>query len=96
MKINEAAIKKLATLLDETGLSEIEVVEGEQVIRVSKGGTTIASGGSVHAATAMSSSGNSPRSVLKLLEWVSKVPNALEISTNRTPASTNRRASNAP
>ena len=38
MKINESAIRKLAKLLDETGLSEIEVVEGEQVIRVSKGG----------------------------------------------------------
>ncbi len=38
MKINESAIRKLAKLLEETGLSEIEVVEGEQVIRVNKGG----------------------------------------------------------
>jgi acetyl-CoA carboxylase biotin carboxyl carrier protein len=42
MKINEGAIRKLADLLEETGLSEIEVVEGEQVIRVSRGG--VASG----------------------------------------------------
>lgn len=37
MKINEGAIRKLATLLDETGLTEIEVVEGDQVIRVNRG-----------------------------------------------------------
>lgn len=37
MKINEAAIRKLAKLLEETGLGEIEVVEGEQAIRVSTG-----------------------------------------------------------
>ncbi|HTK85904.1 MAG TPA: acetyl-CoA carboxylase biotin carboxyl carrier protein [Patescibacteria group bacterium] len=39
MKINEAAIRKLAKLLEETGLGEIEVVEGEQAIRVSTGGS---------------------------------------------------------
>src|SRR5262249_41595459 len=49
MKINESAIRKLAKLLEETGLGEIEVVEGEQVIRVSRGGT---SGGHHHAAPA--------------------------------------------
>lgn len=38
MKIDEQAIRKLAELLDETKLSEIEVSEGEQVIRVSRGG----------------------------------------------------------
>lgn len=38
MKINKEAIRKLAELLEETGLSEIEVAEGDQVIRVSKGG----------------------------------------------------------
>lgn len=38
MKINEGAIRKLAGLLEETGLAEIEVVEGEQVIRVSRSG----------------------------------------------------------
>jgi acetyl-CoA carboxylase biotin carboxyl carrier protein len=38
MKIDEQAIRKLAELLDETKLTEIEVAEGEQVIRVARGG----------------------------------------------------------
>lgn len=38
MKVNEDAIRKLAGLLEETGLTEIEVAEGEQVIRVNRGG----------------------------------------------------------
>lgn len=37
MKIDAKAIKKLAELLDETGLNEIEVAEGDQMIRVNKG-----------------------------------------------------------
>lgn len=45
MKIDSKAIKQLAKLLDETGLNEIEVAEGEQLIRVNKGmmvaGTTM-------------------------------------------------------
>lgn len=39
MKIDKAAIRELAGLLDETGLTEIEVAEGEQKIRVARGGT---------------------------------------------------------
>jgi acetyl-CoA carboxylase biotin carboxyl carrier protein len=46
MKIDEQAIRKLAELLDETKLTEIEVAEGEQVIRVARGGM-IASGAGV-------------------------------------------------
>ena len=38
MKINEDAIRQLAELLNETGLTEIEVAEGEKFIRVNKGG----------------------------------------------------------
>ena len=38
MKIDEAAIRKLAKLLDETGLNEIEVEDNGQSLRVSKGG----------------------------------------------------------
>jgi acetyl-CoA carboxylase biotin carboxyl carrier protein len=45
MKIDEQAIRKLAELLDETKLTEIEVAEGEQIIRVSRGGAVMASGG---------------------------------------------------
>ena len=45
MKIDSKAIRELADLLDETGLTEVEVAEGDKVIRVSKGGTVIAGGG---------------------------------------------------
>ena len=38
MKIDDAAIRQLAKLLEETGLTEIEVAEGEKLIRVNKGG----------------------------------------------------------
>jgi acetyl-CoA carboxylase biotin carboxyl carrier protein len=37
MKIDSDAIRQLAQLLDETGLTEIEVAEGEKMIRVGKG-----------------------------------------------------------
>lgn len=42
MKINADAIRELAELLDETGLTEIEVADGDQSIRVNKGGMMIA------------------------------------------------------
>ncbi|MCB9988185.1 MAG: acetyl-CoA carboxylase biotin carboxyl carrier protein [Rhodospirillales bacterium] len=45
MKIDENAIRKLAELLDETGLSEIEIAEGEQSLRVSKGGSQVVTAG---------------------------------------------------
>jgi acetyl-CoA carboxylase biotin carboxyl carrier protein len=37
MKIDADAIRQLADLLEETGLTEIEVAEGEKLIRVNKG-----------------------------------------------------------
>jgi acetyl-CoA carboxylase biotin carboxyl carrier protein len=37
MKIDSDAILQLSKLLEETGLTEIEVAEGEKMIRVSKG-----------------------------------------------------------
>jgi len=48
MKIDKAAIRQLAELLDETGLTEIEVAEGESAIRVARGGVAVASA-PVHA-----------------------------------------------
>lgn len=45
MKIDEEAIRQLARLLDETGLNEIEVAEGEQMIRVNKGGAALGMAG---------------------------------------------------
>ena len=41
MKIDVKAIRQLAELLDETGLTEIEVADGEQMIRVNKGGSFV-------------------------------------------------------
>src|SRR5688572_32591635 len=38
MKIDAKAIRQLSDLLAETGLTEIEVAEGDQMIRVNKGG----------------------------------------------------------
>ncbi len=45
MKIDEKAIKQLADLLNETGLTEIEVAEGDNLVRVNKGGTVVQSTG---------------------------------------------------
>ena len=42
MKIDTKAIEKIAELLEKTGSSEIEVKDGDQSIRVSKGGTVVA------------------------------------------------------
>jgi acetyl-CoA carboxylase biotin carboxyl carrier protein len=50
MKIDSKAIKELAALLNETGLSEIEVADGDQAIRVAKGGATIVQGFTPNAA----------------------------------------------
>jgi acetyl-CoA carboxylase biotin carboxyl carrier protein len=52
MKIDAEAIRQLADLLDETGLTEIEVAEGEKLIRVNKGGVVIPSHGGHHAPSA--------------------------------------------
>lgn len=59
MKVDTKAIKKLAELLDETGLTEIEVAEGEQVIRVNKGGNVQANTAS--APTTMRSDPTEPQ-----------------------------------
>ena len=44
MKIDTKSIKELAELLEETGLSEIEVADGSKSIRVAKGGGVVVSG----------------------------------------------------
>lgn len=51
MKIDSDAIKELAKLLDETGLNEIEVADGDKGIRVSKGGGMVVAAGAPAAAT---------------------------------------------
>lgn len=62
MKIDSKAIKQLAKLLDDTGLNEIEVAEGDQMIRVNKG--MMMSGGAMMQAApvAMSSDPTVPQS----------------------------------
>lgn len=42
--VDEALVRKLANLMDDTGLSEIEYRSGEQVLRVSRGGGVVAVG----------------------------------------------------
>jgi acetyl-CoA carboxylase biotin carboxyl carrier protein len=51
MKIDPKTIKELAKLLEQTGLTEIEVAEGDKVIRVSKGATAVVSSGGAPAYT---------------------------------------------
>jgi acetyl-CoA carboxylase biotin carboxyl carrier protein len=41
MKFDADAIRELARLLEETGLNEIEVADGDKTIRVSKGGVAV-------------------------------------------------------
>lgn len=59
MKIDSDAIKELAELLNETGLTEVEVADGDKSIRVSKGGTVIA--GAAAPAVAMASDPAAPQ-----------------------------------
>ena len=54
MKIDSDAITELASLLEETGLTEIEVADGDKVLRVNKSGTVVA-GNPVQAASALPS-----------------------------------------
>lgn len=61
MKIDSDAIKELAGLLDETGLTEIEVADGDKAIRVSKGGGVVAAvAGGAAAPAAMASDPAAP------------------------------------
>lgn len=41
LKVDEDLIRQLAGLLDETGLGEIEIEEGDSKIRVARGGTSV-------------------------------------------------------
>lgn len=61
MKIDAKAIRQLADLLEETGLSEIEVAEGDQMIRVNKGGVAMGGGHMHHAPLSMPSDPAVPR-----------------------------------
>lgn len=49
LKVDEDLIRQLAGLLDDTGLGEIELQEGESKIRVAKGGTSLVASAPVSA-----------------------------------------------
>ena len=51
MQIDSALVRELAELLNDTGLTEIEVADGERKIRVARGGTLVAAA-PVHAPAA--------------------------------------------
>lgn len=55
MKIDSEAIKELAKILEDTGLNEIEVADGDKAIRVSKGGGQVVMAAGAQGAPVMSS-----------------------------------------
>ena len=61
MKIDSKAIKELAGLLEETGLNEIEVADGDKAIRVSKGGGTVVAATTAAAPVSMPSDPTLPQ-----------------------------------
>lgn len=61
MKIDAESIRQLAELLEETGLNEIEVTDGDKALRVSKGGGLVVAGGSAPAPISMPSDPAVPR-----------------------------------
>ena len=61
MKIDAKAIEQLAELLEEKGLTEIEVTDGEQSIRVNKGGSNVVMAAGAAAPVAMASDPTVPQ-----------------------------------
>ncbi len=55
-KIDEEAIRKLAKLLDETNLTEIEITEDEHAIRVARGGMSVVAAAPAASAVAAKAS----------------------------------------
>ena len=64
INIDEDAIKKLADLLDETNLNEIEISEGEHSIRVNRGGSQMIAGAPVQPTAPVTSSAPAPSAQL--------------------------------
>lgn len=60
MTIDHEAIKKLATLLNETGLTEIEITEGDKSLRVQKSAAPVHA---VAAGPAVSAPASAPQAV---------------------------------
>lgn len=60
LMVNEELIRKLAGLLDETGLGEIEIEEGDSKIRVARGGSAVAYGAPAPMAAPAASAAPAP------------------------------------
>jgi acetyl-CoA carboxylase biotin carboxyl carrier protein len=60
IKIDEEAIRKLAAILNDTGLVEVEVKSGDNVLRVSKGGTVVQTAASPVAAPVAANAAGAP------------------------------------
>jgi acetyl-CoA carboxylase biotin carboxyl carrier protein len=60
MQVDTALVRELATLLDETQLTEIEVVDGERKIRVARQGAPMAAPAPVSAPVAIAPSVSAP------------------------------------
>lgn len=60
LKIDEEAIKRLAELLDETGLTEIEIEQDDTSIRVARGGSTVVAAPALAAAPVAPAAANAP------------------------------------
>jgi acetyl-CoA carboxylase biotin carboxyl carrier protein len=56
--VDDDLVRKLATLLDDTGLTEIEYAKGEESIRVSRTASIAAPGPAAISATAVASGGS--------------------------------------
>src|SRR5689334_7628395 len=54
LTVDKALIRELAALLDETGLTEIEIEDNDVRVRVARGGTVVHAAAPVAAATAAS------------------------------------------
>lgn len=60
MKIDSDAIRTLAGLLDETGLTEIEITNGDQSVRVNRGGSVVHAAPAVAAPTPVAANEAAP------------------------------------
>ncbi|MEE2970454.1 MAG: acetyl-CoA carboxylase biotin carboxyl carrier protein subunit [Pseudomonadota bacterium] len=60
--VDDELVRKLAALLDDTGLTEIEYAKGEESIRVSRGTTAAPPGPAAISATAVAAASPAPSS----------------------------------
>jgi len=60
MNVDTKLVRQLAEMLAETGLTEIEVEDGDRKIRVSRGGGVVAAAPVIHAAPAVAPAPSTP------------------------------------